>query len=190
MIDITAGRLYPAVWHEIIVRAAGSSKMPSGHSYICRVIYPDKTCKLELKTEGQVQEHFKRWGRWEATCGKMSLSDVINITRILFLNFPVESEQIEPLKEALNRLATRAEEKYKKGFCGTVRKILSMIFNFFIENTVQLFSMPKTNVALRVIPQADRLQPKLPFYIGSNADFARLVANQITLPQIDIEAPD
>ena len=172
-LNITNGDFTPDEWNQMVIQAKNNNEELSNQKYICRVIYPNRNCTLELKTNQQIKEHFERHGSWTANCVKMRLGEVINITRINSLNEPVTELQ-EPLNQALNHMAARAEEKYNRNFWGSLRKVFSIILNFFTSDSVELFDMPNADRELVIIDPNKR--HRLPFFIGSNAEFARQVA--------------
>lgn len=175
-INITQREFEPKRWYQMVIDAANSRKEGETPKDICRVIYPNSTCTLELKTAEQVKQHFKIHGHWDSNCGKMTCKDVINITRICSF-CPVAVELQEPLKKALSLMALRAEEKYGRGFMGCVRKVFAVFFNFFTTNSVWLFRMPRTTVYLET-PSCKKHE--LPFFIGNSAMFARLLEKQLS----------
>ena len=177
-INVTQREFGPREWYQMVIDAANSRKEGETPKNICKVIYPHSICTLELKTAEQVKQHFKLHGYWDSNCGKMTCKDVINITRICSSFHPVALELKEPLKQALGLMASRAEEKYGRGFMGCVRKVFVVFFNFFTTNSVCLFRMPGTTVFVER-PQTCK-KNELPFFIGNSAKFARLVEGQLS----------
>lgn len=172
MINITLQQFNPNTWNHMMISAA-DSRNQQYHKHICKVIYPDETCTLELKTDQEIQEHSTKYGRWKAMCVKMDFTDIINITRITSLNYPVNVRLKDPLKESLILMASRAEQKYESGFLGVVRKIISIFFNLFTTDAVGLFGMPQTD--LDFVISNSRHKHQLPLFIGDNSKFAHLV---------------
>lgn len=177
MINITNKEFNADTWNDMVIQAANSCREQINHKHICRVIYPNNTCTLELKTDQEVKQHFQKYGIWKANCGKMRLSEVINITRITSLNNPVRPERTENLKNALNDMAGRAEKKYESGLGGVIRKIISLFFNLFTSDAVSLFEVKNSRFTL--VMTQNREKNKLPFFIGNDAEFARRVATNI-----------
>lgn len=178
MLNITQREFKPEIWNQMVIDSVTSRKDKETPKHICRVIYPDNTCTLELKTDQEIKKHFQQYGKWNANCGKMQLSEIINITRINSLNSPVTPELKDPLSQSLNTMASRAEKKYQNGFLGTLRKVSSLFFNLFVTKSASLFAMPQTNVSLRILHPCDQ-KNKLPILIGNDAKFARLVAARL-----------
>lgn len=165
-IYVKANEVFPlSTWNAMVIEASCSEKR------ICKVIYPSQDCMLELKTNQEVKEFFEEHGRWNANCGRMPLREVINITR---MNLNSKGYKSSKIQKALEVMAVRSENKYN-AFCGTLRKIISWIFNVFTTNSVGLFSMPKTNCELYISKIKEN---KLPFLIGHDANFARTVAKK------------
>lgn len=169
MLNITNHEFSTNKWNQMVLDTVNSRKNNEEHKYVCRVIYPNNKCTLELKTDGQIKDHFQKYGSWNSNCGKMQLRDLLNITRISNLNNPVKSD----IKESLDFIASRAETKYNNGFKGAVKKLTSIFFNLFTTDSVELFCMLKTNVSLEVVGKKNK--HKLPLFIGHNANFAHLI---------------
>ena len=165
----------PETWNQMLIEAARSRLAGEEPKNICRVIYPNHTNRLELKTDQEIKKHFEDHGSWSANCVKLPLREVLNITRICSLNAPVADLAMkETLQGTLTLLATRAERKYNVGCCGIARKLISMFFNFFATDSVGLFRTEEdTSINLRVVNPSNR--SKLPWFIGNDADFARLI---------------
>lgn len=133
--------------------------------YICRVIYSSGRHEIEIKTNAEIQAHRNQHG-WNGNCQKMSLSDVINMTRLNHLRGSYTAFDKRALANSLEAMAVRAEAKYS-GCMGCLRKILSIFLNFFIIDSVYDFTAHRDN--------------SLPMGIRSDADFAREVANVLRI---------
>jgi len=173
MVNITNREFSPESWNRMLIDAANSRRDGEEPKNICRVIYPNDTCTLELKTDQEIKSHFQEHGYWSANCVKMPLGEVLNITRICSLNHPVEPQLVDSLQGTLRFLASRAERKYNDGCTGVIRKIISIFFNLFATDSVHLFGESGTDVYLAIVSNSNR--SKLPWFIGNNADFARLI---------------
>ena len=160
-------------WTQMIIDAADSRQANNTHKNICRVIYPDGKRTLELKTDEEIDAHYKTHGSWNAACGKMSLKDVVNITRICLLENPPSSILKNKIKNSLSVFALRAEEHYKNGFIGALRKAFSVFFNLFITDSVVLTITKNTKIDVKIANFQN--QNKLPMFIGNSAEFIHLV---------------
>ncbi|MBA3720882.1 MAG: hypothetical protein H0W88_00600 [Parachlamydiaceae bacterium] len=173
MLNITNREFSSDIWNQMVIDAANSRKNDGECKNICRVIYPTGICTLELKTDKQIKEFFQQKGSWNGNCVKMQLRDVLNLTRIGSLNEPVNPQIKDSIKESVLFIASRAEAKYNNGFKGVIRKIISIFFNLFVTDSVDLFGMASANVAFQVVKSDKR--NKLPGFIGNDANFARLI---------------
>lgn len=99
------------------------------------------------------------------------IREILNITRIFSINDPIDPNSKDSIKDSLLFMASRAERKYNDGFKGIVRKVIALFFNLFATDSVSLFGMNNTDIAIRVVQDG----PKLPWFIGNNANFARLI---------------
>lgn len=115
----------------MVIEAAESRTNGREHKNICRVIYPGSICKLELKTNQKVKNHFQTYGRWNANCSKMPLREVLNITRICSLDGSINSETKDSIKDSLSLFASIAETKYNSGFKGIVRNQFQCFLTFW-----------------------------------------------------------
>lgn len=173
MLNITNGDFSFDIWNQMIIEAANSRENYREHKNICRVIYPNRTCTLELKTEQEIKNHFRQYGYLNANCRRMALRDILNITRICSLNTPVENEAKRSIGDSLLIFASRVEEKYHAGLIGIVRKVMDVFSNLFTSDSVTLFQMNGVVNFIRIDSNSNKY--KLPWFIGNDADFARLI---------------
>lgn len=164
-------------WNQMVIEAAESRKKSQAEfKNIYRVTHFNGSCALELKTDQEIRQYSQGHGYYTAISRKMSLKEVINITRIASLSeeSPIEQGTKDLLKESLNVFASRSETKYNNdGFRDSIRKVIAVFLNLFTTNSVTLFKMPEGNAFLQAPGPSDKIN--LPWVIGSNADFARLV---------------
>jgi hypothetical protein len=141
------------------------------HPYIyeiCEVKIGEVNWYLEAKTPTEAEFFSNTHQRWDTIFRKLPFFDVICLSRI-YLASEGNAKQKKLVTTALNNLADRAETKYNSGFIGTAQKILSFICNLFKNtNRVTLFDQ-----ILEIPPNAN---DRLPFFVGTDATFARLIA--------------
>lgn len=178
------GGFYPVVWENMVVQAANSRNNgdEKTHQYICKVLYPGGAAYLELKTNREIQEYCLKYGSRNGICAKLGFSEVINFTR---RNTALKKDNTE-LSNALDKMAGRAEKKYNSRCIGSIRKILSAIINIFTTNNIFLFA---SHHSRREVAFNLREQGELPFFIGSNVKFARMVTEQLRAPRGQLPHP-
>lgn len=136
------------------------------HPYIYEIC--EVNWYLEAKTPTEAEIFSNTHQRWDTIFRKLQFFDVICLSRI-YLTSEGNADRKKLVTTALNHLADRAEIKYKSGFIGTAQKILSFICNLFKStNRVTVFDQ-----ILEIPPNTN---DRLPFFVGTNATFARLVA--------------
>lgn len=122
-------------------------------------------------------------------CQKMSFREVIIVSRIC-LSWLEENDHInnfndkntkgtkKKIIESINRMAFKADAKYKKGWKGIARKIASYINNLFAETKVVKvldFKDPEEGWMTSYLT-CEKYKDKVPYFIGTDASFARYVA--------------
>lgn len=165
-------------------RAANSPSIEKPHVY--RIIDRERY-SLDLKTETEAIDLYKK-NRWDSNYGKLSFSEIILISRIILANDTLlEGDRIK-LCRALNLMANKAENKYNNSWKGTLRKIWSIIRNLLWNGHISLFevdckdphvkflSMPKWKAKCLTVSKLK--DSKLPCFVGSDANFARLVVQR------------
>ncbi|CUI16799.1 Conserved hypothetical protein [Candidatus Protochlamydia naegleriophila] len=174
MLNITNREFNNDTWNQMVIEAAESRISGREHKNICRVIYPNGACTLELKTNQEVKNHLQTYGSWNANCAKMSLKEVLNLTRICSLNHRINSQTKASINDALFLFGFRAAIKYENGFKGILRRVTAVFFNIFVTDSVALFSKNVIqDLSITVADYSNR--GMLPLFIGSNANFAYLI---------------
>lgn len=165
-----------AAWTDFVQVAANQNPLEEKR-FICRVIYPkgDNRYQLDLMSQSEVKRFLHTHGKWSSNCVKMRFSEVIRISRMC-LACERDPLQKARLVKALNQMADKAEAKYNNGWCGTARKILSWISNLFSSNDVRLFVKGNDKPIDLYLPYQAR------FFVGTDAQFARHVANAYNQP--------
>lgn len=177
VIELNTRRVAGSTWQRMLI-LAGQSQTIDGVAplYICRVKEKGSTPKILLKTNAQIQEFWRTHSSRNSICAKMGLNEIINITRIHSINNVGRTENIA---QVLDTMSARAVAKYN-GMMGPLRKIFSMILNFFIPDEYghrdHLESDPSKWAEFKLEIATEWQRRKLPWIIGSNGDFARLVA--------------
>lgn len=176
-IFITGGRpIDTNLWTDFMETCANSEITQAERPYICRVIQPPNlfqgeqtSYRLALMNSIGIKRFFETHSRWDCNCGKMQFVEVIRISRIL-LSFQIDPNQKKRVTDSLRLMADKAESKYQSSWMGTVRKIYSWVCNLFVSNDVGLFNTT-------TLESPSQVNDHLPFFVGSDATFARLVAD-------------
>lgn len=175
--DVSDREFLP-IWKSMLIAASQSRQSGQSPKNICKVILPNNQCQITLKTDQEIQHHFKQYGSWDTNCRKMPLRDLVNITRILLLNDPLVDEQEKKLLiGSLDSFKSKAESKYKNGLKGLVRRVIAVFLNLFLTDSVCLFSM--NNIDISVQTKKNEQKNKLPLWVGDSASFVQLVISNL-----------
>lgn len=105
----------------------------------------------------------------ETTSEKMTFTNIIRISRIFLAN-EADPNQRKRITQALHKMADRADAFYQGSWWGTANKIHSWVGNLFASSSVDFHN----NMRIELPASAN---DQLPYFVGTDATFARLVAD-------------
>lgn len=159
-------------WGDFMEKVSTPSSTTRSISYIYKLMQPsDKNGvigTLEVRTPEEKETFLSTFKNNPlATCEKIHFFDIIRLSRI-YLSKIQNSVEKKRVTTALIHMADRAETKYNKNFMGLLRRIYSCVCNFFkSKRSINLSYLEE------MFPEA---KDHVPFFVGSDANFARLVA--------------